>query len=201
MAARSFEDSAGANWEVFEVHRASRNPGAVSAGLEQGWLAFVNGAERRRLAPFPADWEKAGVPELERLCSRARIAAAPRLERRRPPSVRPSGADSSHAPGGDGPSLDSEAHQADVDAIAASYAQPSDEEVGASDDSPELAAVEAAVRGYAHEARAAGIAAIEAMLRLKVKLLEQFPGEQHVARNARLVRRWFVDTFYFERDA
>lgn len=28
----------------------------VPAELQEGWLAFQNGEERRRLAPIPADW-------------------------------------------------------------------------------------------------------------------------------------------------
>ena len=56
-----------------------------------------------------------------------------------------------------------------------------------------------------HEARGAKIPAIEAMVRLKSMLVEQFgaaevaPEIAEEARDMRLVRRWFVETYYFER--
>jgi hypothetical protein len=72
MAARTFIDSAGLTWSVFEVHRATQTAGAVSPGLEHGWLAFASGDNRRRLAPFPSSWETATDAELEMLCETAR---------------------------------------------------------------------------------------------------------------------------------
>src|SRR4051812_7870927 len=88
MAARTFQDSAGVLWEVFEVQRASTKPGAVSSGLEHGWLAFVSGATKRRLAPFPPGWADAAPAELERLCAAAR-AARPRIAGRESLPERP----------------------------------------------------------------------------------------------------------------
>jgi hypothetical protein len=45
--------------------------------LQDGWLAFESGSEKRRLeAPYPADWQTAPLPELEELCRRA--SPAPR---------------------------------------------------------------------------------------------------------------------------
>jgi hypothetical protein len=78
MAARVFTDSAGMTWEVFEVHRASQKAGAVSPGLEHGWLAFASGEYKRRLAPFPAEWTTQSDAELEALCQAARLAPTPR---------------------------------------------------------------------------------------------------------------------------
>ncbi|HET9683655.1 MAG TPA: hypothetical protein VFP15_06095 [Gemmatimonadaceae bacterium] len=78
MAARTFTDSAGLTWDVFEVHRASKKPGAVSAGLEEGWLAFACGEQKRRLAPFPPDWASLPDVDLAVLCEAARRAPAPR---------------------------------------------------------------------------------------------------------------------------
>lgn len=195
MAARTFEDSAGRVWEVFEVHRASAKPGAVSAGLEHGWLAFVNGAEKRRLAPIPAQWETLAVRELEELCARAR-AAVPRrsdaLKGASPPADSPSvpalgesGAWSARPARVSGSYLVSETA---TDAVIAPSAR-------------ESAAVESAVRAFAHEARMTGLPAIEAMVRLKAMLLQRFPGTAHVARDMRHVRRWFVEAYYFERNA
>lgn len=96
MAARTFTDSAGLTWSVFEVHRASQSAGAVSPGLEHGWLAFSSGDNRRRLAPFPSGWESSTDSELETLCESAR-----RVEPSRAPAnailrprIRPSRLDS-----------------------------------------------------------------------------------------------------------
>src|SRR4051812_32594458 len=78
VASRSFEDSSGILWEVFEVRRTSATPGGVSRGLERGWLTFQSTVGKRRLAPFPAGWSDAEASELERLCATARVANPPR---------------------------------------------------------------------------------------------------------------------------
>lgn len=192
MAARTFQDSRGDSWEVFEVHRASKNPGAVSAGLEQGWLAFVRGEEKRRLAPFPEDWERAGDAALERLCGQARVAVA-RLGDR---SARP------RISGGDGRSPLPPDAPDDAD-VGESGARPTVDDVAtpAPDLRPEVAEIEDVVRTFAHEARTRGMPAVDAMVSLKAMLLQRFPGAEHPARDNRLVRRAFVDTYYFNRDA
>ena len=88
MAARVFEDSAGVSWEVFEVHRTTTASGGVSQGLEGGWLAFMSATGKRRLAPFPSEWESASVSELERLCGTARPATPTNYPKRGPRIVR-----------------------------------------------------------------------------------------------------------------
>jgi hypothetical protein len=181
MTARTFADSAGATWEVFEVRRASDRPGSVSAGLERGWLAFVNGAEKRRLAPFPPDWAGAGDTELERLCNSARRAAPARI-------ARPAPADAA----------------SNQTLAAPDIPAPVNEGEGDEDPVPvsaEVLAVEEAVRAFAHEARSTGLAAVEAMVRMRAMLADRFPDDAHPARNTRLVRRWFVEAFYFDRNA
>jgi hypothetical protein len=99
MAHRQFTDSAGQTWDVWDVHptTASRtlaqlyphqSPdavadtpcGSVAPGLADGWLCFGLGAERRRLAPVPANWESLAPEELERL--RDCAARVPRPEER-----------------------------------------------------------------------------------------------------------------------
>ncbi|MEO5816869.1 MAG: hypothetical protein ABIT20_16475 [Gemmatimonadaceae bacterium] len=169
MAARTFEDSTGTVWEVFEVHRASEAARGVSAGLEGGWLAFVSESGKRRLAPYPTAWESVPATELERLCETARRANPTRLSTE--PRSRPV-----------------RARSPDVDA---------------QDDAPNL--VREAVRVFAHEARAARVPAIEAMVRLKTMLAGRFLGEHSAletradAADLRRVRRWFVEAYYFER--
>lgn len=92
MAARVFEDSAGTSWEVFEVHRSVQATRGVSQGLEAGWLAFSSVKGRRRLAPFPSDWESGSATSLEQLCAAARPATPSGYFKRRE-------ADAEHAAG------------------------------------------------------------------------------------------------------
>jgi hypothetical protein len=187
VAGRSFEDSAGTTWEVFQVRRASEASRGVSPGLENGWLAFVSAEGKRRLAPFPASWEDASPEELERLCTTARIANPSHFNARE--ALRFMGP--RHAETGAGERGDEDArHEANAS---------TDESGG------EANSVRQAVRDFAHEARAKRLPAIKAMLELKAMLLERYggadvaSGEAADAKNARQVRRWFVEAFYFER--
>jgi hypothetical protein len=42
------------------------------ANLQDGWLVFESGREKRRLeAPYPGDWKTFSIPQLEELCRRA----------------------------------------------------------------------------------------------------------------------------------
>ena len=189
VAARTFEDSTGTIWEVFEVRRSSQKAGAVSAGLERGWLSFVSGPRKRRLAPFPPEWQIAEAEELERLCGLARAARETSLTndaqasatdrpgdtaRTRVPRIRTPQADPDHMPAGELP-------------IVAT---------AASGDS-----VEGTVREFAHQARAHGVPAIEAMVRLKALLARVFGDPASAERDVRSVRRWFVEAYYFDRGA
>jgi hypothetical protein len=63
----------------------------------------------------------------------------------------------------------------------------------------EGASVEGTVRAFAHRARALGLPAIEALVRLRVLLQTNHPEPDSEARDLRRVRRWFVETYYFER--
>lgn len=171
MAARTFTDSAGLSWEVFEVRRASQKAGAVSPGLENGWLAFASGEHKRRLAPFPADWETSTDAELEALCESARQAPVPRYPLDRPPRPR----------------------------IRRSTLDDEVERAGEATVTP--ATVEDTVRSFAHDARARGLPAIAAMMELKTVLQQRYPEPDSQAHDRRLVRRWFVEAYYFERHA
>lgn len=180
MAARSFEDSAGTVWEVFEVHRAAEAPRGVSPGLEKGWLSFVSEAEKRRLAPFPATWETSSVDALERLCASARVANPARY-----------------------PGTERRALPRDVSAVRP---RPRAPEVKAPEaDDPRGAVVREAIRSFATDARAHDLPAIEALVRLKALLSARFTGADMdaatvaAATDMRRVRRWFVESYYFER--
>lgn len=76
MTHRKIKDGDGRSWDVWEVYPSAveermsgEYPAAgsvkkerrevrllVPSGLQQGWLAFQSGVERRRLAPIPENW-------------------------------------------------------------------------------------------------------------------------------------------------
>jgi hypothetical protein len=189
VAARTFKDSTGNVWEVFEVRRSSQTAQAVSPGLERGWLAFVCGPTKRRLAPFPDGWQTADVAELERLCRRARGArassdpgdGAPRSETEGIARAPRSGVPRIRSPRG----LDLTAAGELPIAATATSADP----------------VESTVRTFALQARSRRLPAIEAMVQLKGLLARVYTDATSAARDLRSVRRWFVDSYYFDRDA
>jgi hypothetical protein len=92
MAHRSFHDDVGRAWDVWDViptvverrvsPPAPRPPDierrkiretrvVVPESLQQGWLAFQSGRERRRLAPIPSDWGEMTASELLELLHHA----------------------------------------------------------------------------------------------------------------------------------
>jgi hypothetical protein len=103
MAYRTFTDSAGVEWQVWDVlptglgrtvfdrrrlgDASSATPerrSDLSARLANGWLAFLAGTDKRRLAPVPEGWADASVEQLERYCREAQPAAPAPLRWRRP---------------------------------------------------------------------------------------------------------------------
>ena len=107
MGYRVFRDSQGTEWQAWDVvpqlterreierrmrvvaidhadrRRATdrrvikgRRP-TLTAGLDNGWLCFENGGEKRRLTPIPADWMRCTSAELERYCQAAKRAPRP----------------------------------------------------------------------------------------------------------------------------
>lgn len=75
---RTFVDTHGTEWTVFEVKRnvvgASGRPSYLPDGLSHGWLCFESELGKRRLARFPANWRQFTDRELETL-ARAAIPA------------------------------------------------------------------------------------------------------------------------------
>ncbi len=96
MALRTFTDSTGTEWKVWDVipafvreeeertgaesNRENKGPerrrgpdrrNLLTPGLEQGWLCFECDAEKRRLTPIPPDWDQRTDEELAALCSDA----------------------------------------------------------------------------------------------------------------------------------
>ena len=101
MGYRSFKDSAGVEWEAWDVipqlaerrvddRRQARQPirfrdrralerrvissrrAVMAPGLIDGWLCFEGPTEKRRLSPIPADWTRCADEELEAYCLQAR---------------------------------------------------------------------------------------------------------------------------------
>jgi hypothetical protein len=99
MAMREFRDSRGTEWTAWDVPPArtfkstrsgsdrrttsapnyhperrvirDRRRRHVGQGLERGWICFQSPAEKRRLAPPPAEWENAPADALEELLGAA----------------------------------------------------------------------------------------------------------------------------------
>lgn len=72
MAHRTFKDSSGREWEVWDVVPSQW----VGPTLDGGWLAFQSGEDRRRLAPLPLYWATAPETELRDLLAKAKPVAA-----------------------------------------------------------------------------------------------------------------------------
>ena len=78
MAHRTFRDRNGLEWQVWDVIPSK----FVGATLDGGWLTFLAGEDKRRLAPVPLYWLSASEAELVTLLESAkavnlRAASAP----------------------------------------------------------------------------------------------------------------------------
>ena len=76
MAVREFTDTRGVEWRAWDVTPTHMHPVTrgedYMANLQDGWLVFESGREKRRLeAPYPANWNTLPIPDLEELCRRA----------------------------------------------------------------------------------------------------------------------------------
>lgn len=71
-----FVDGQGRSWVVREVSdpTLAMIPSHVLAQPEfaTGWLLFETSGEKRRLAPYPDDWDQLPITQLEPLCRRAK---------------------------------------------------------------------------------------------------------------------------------
>lgn len=71
MALRNFRHQ-GMEWTVWDTHPETTPLGSrVAAGYDQGWLTFESEAEKRRLAPVPAEWFELPEGQLAALLERA----------------------------------------------------------------------------------------------------------------------------------
>ena len=78
MKQRRFTDSTGKEWYAYVVvvspSAVTMEP-AFSQQFQKSktYLAFDSTAERRRLSPFPTEWDQAPPEELERLLGQATV--------------------------------------------------------------------------------------------------------------------------------
>jgi hypothetical protein len=75
---RTFRDSAGTAWTVFEVRRQVSSSGDKTSylpgGFNDGWLCFETAGAKRRLTKYPQRWREFGDDELVKLLDQAATA-------------------------------------------------------------------------------------------------------------------------------
>lgn len=82
MAFRTFRDPEGREWQVWdvvpsrEVEGSSRRHHYLPPEMAEGWLCFEAADQKRRLTPFPADWEQRDDASIHALCLAAQPVAA-----------------------------------------------------------------------------------------------------------------------------
>jgi hypothetical protein len=88
MALREFTDADGIRWKAWDVTSDQIHPKTKAEDymhdLADGWLVFErwDGEEKRRLCPYPHDWEESTDAALLTL-----FAQADRVQRRQTPSL------------------------------------------------------------------------------------------------------------------
>lgn len=89
---RTFVDTHGTEWTVFEVKRnivgSSGRISFLPDGLSHGWLCFESELGKRRLARFPSTWRQFTDRELETLARAATPARATRPGEDQPQDLR-----------------------------------------------------------------------------------------------------------------
>ncbi len=75
MALREFTDEDGVEWKAWDVTPEEMHPITAAedflADMLSGWLCFESAKGRRRLAPYPNDWERLSDGEFRKLLKRA----------------------------------------------------------------------------------------------------------------------------------
>jgi hypothetical protein len=75
---RTFRDSNGTAWTVFEVRREVSSTGDTRSflpgGFNDGWLCFETSGAKRRLTKYPARWREFTDDELIKLLEQAQVA-------------------------------------------------------------------------------------------------------------------------------
>ena len=79
MALREFDGPGGFRWKAWDVTAGQIHPKTRAEDymrdLAEGWIVFerVDGEEKRRLCPYPADWQACSDGEVAELCQQAEI--------------------------------------------------------------------------------------------------------------------------------
>lgn len=89
MGIRVFRDPDGREWQVWdvvpsqEVEPGSRRQHYLPPEMAEGWLCFEAADQKRRLTPFPPDWEERDDEFIHLLCQSAEPVKARRVARPR----------------------------------------------------------------------------------------------------------------------
>jgi hypothetical protein len=82
MGFRTFSDPEGREWQVWDVvpsrqvEAGSHRSNYLPPEMADGWLCFEAADQKRRLTPFPADWEAHDDDAIHALCRAAEPVAA-----------------------------------------------------------------------------------------------------------------------------
>ena len=74
MAFRTFRDPEGREWQVWDVvpsrdgEAGTRSQTYLPPEMAEGWLCFEAADQKRRLSPFPAEWEARDDAGILALC-------------------------------------------------------------------------------------------------------------------------------------
>ena len=75
MPERTFQDSSGTEWLVYDCAPRADLVRGFALDYQAGWLCFQSATEKRRLVKFPRDWENYSAKQLEELCEKAVIVS------------------------------------------------------------------------------------------------------------------------------
>ena len=75
MPERTFQDSSGTEWLVYDCAPAEGLKRGFAPELQTGWLCFQCATEKRRLVKFPKEWDRYTPRQLEMLLKEATVVA------------------------------------------------------------------------------------------------------------------------------
>ncbi|MGI9077013.1 MAG: hypothetical protein ACR2G6_06730 [Gemmatimonadaceae bacterium] len=80
MALREFTDEDGVKWKAWDVATEDMHPATAAedflGDMLSGWLCFESVRGRRRLAPYPNDWDRLSDEDFRKLLRRATPAVS-----------------------------------------------------------------------------------------------------------------------------
>lgn len=85
MAARTFRDAEGVEWQAWQVlpgqqlETPTGTARLLPEGMAEGWITFESPSEKRRLYPIPAGWTELSTDQLAALCRSAHPVRPDRL--------------------------------------------------------------------------------------------------------------------------